>query len=397
MRVSLQVVRGRDVPQCIEFEAASLEDAHRQAMHLGYAVLSRPPGAVAQWIGARAESAGSRTDVTVFAEQLRDLLTAGLSVIEALVTLQRSAVPRQRAPLDALIQRLRAGERLSQALAAQAQYPSLLVALVRASELTSDLPQALTRYVEHEQRLAELRHRIASVAIYPLLLTGVGAAVLLFLLLYVMPRFARVFEGMGEALPWSARAMVWWSQWLQAHGGWLTLGAAAIGVGLVLLLASRERRGRALHRLLQWAPLRLRLRTYFLARWYRTTGMLVHGGIPLPEALSLSSTVLPAGLQAGGLATERALRDGFSPAQAHARAGMSTPVAEQLLQAGEGTGDVGAVLTRIAQFHEAEVARGLERGMRSLEPVVMVLIGIGVGAVVVLMYLPIFELASAIQ
>ena len=76
---------------------------------------------------------------------------------------------------------------------------------------------------------------------------------------------------------------------------------------------------------------------------------------------------------------------------------MVTPVAEQLMRAGERTGDLGNVLMRIAQFHDAEVARSLERGMRALEPLVMILIGVGVGTVVVLMYLPIFELASAIQ
>ena len=76
---------------------------------------------------------------------------------------------------------------------------------------------------------------------------------------------------------------------------------------------------------------------------------------------------------------------------------MATPVAEQLLLAGERSGDLGAVLSRIAHFHESEVSRSLERAMRALEPVVMVLIGLGVGVVVVLMYLPIFELASAIQ
>ena len=76
---------------------------------------------------------------------------------------------------------------------------------------------------------------------------------------------------------------------------------------------------------------------------------------------------------------------------------MATPVAEQLLLAGERTGDLGTVLSRIARFHEAEVSRSLERAMRALEPIVMVAVGVGVGVVVVLMYLPIFERASAIQ
>jgi general secretion pathway protein F len=399
MRVQLQVVRGRAAPQSIELDASTLDEARQQALGQGYAVLSlRPAQATLQhWLGAHQEHIVSSGDVAIFVEQLRDLLGAGLSVIEALATLQQAADARRRPPIDALIHRLRGGERLSQALAAQSQYPSLLIALVRASELTSDLPQALTRYIEHEQRVTELRHRIASVAIYPLLLTGVGGAVLLFLLLYVMPRFARVFEGMNEALPWSARAMVWWAQWLHAHGVWLAGAALVLGLGVIALVGSREWRGRALQRLLQWSPLRQRLRVYFLARWYRATGMLVQGGIPLPEAVGLSSSVLPIGMQSGGAATERALRDGLSPTQAHALAGMTTPVAEHLMRAGERTGDLGAVLMRIAHFHEAEVTRLLERGMRSLEPIVMVLIGVGVGTVVVLMYLPIFELASAIQ
>jgi general secretion pathway protein F len=399
MRVQLHVVRGRNAAQAIEFDAPSLDDARRQAQAQGYAVLSQhsAQSALARWWGAVDAVRLSRRDINIFVEQLRDLLAAGLSVIEALGALRQAAQDRRRALLDALIAHLRSGEQLSQALGAQPESPRLLVALVRASELTSDLPQALSRYLEHEQRLTELRQRITSVAIYPLLLTGVGGAVLLFLLLYVMPRFARVFEGMGETLPWSARAMVAWAQWLNAHGAWLALLAALLGVVLVVIAGSRELRARALRILLAWQPLRQRLRIYFLARWYRSTGLLVQGGIPLPEALSLSVSVLPAGLQSGAHATERALRDGLSPARAYALAAMSTPVGDQLMRAGERTGELGGVLTRMAQFHESEVAHLLERGMRSLEPVVMVLIGLGVGTVVVLMYLPIFELASAIQ
>jgi general secretion pathway protein F len=156
-------------------------------------------------------------------------------------------------------------------------------------------------------------------------------------------------------------------------------------------------RARAMQRLFEWRPLRRRLRTYFLARWYRATGMLVEGGIPLASSLALTQGLLPLGLRAGGDQVAQAVREGLSPARAHARGGMATPVAEQLLLAGERSGDLGGVLSRIAQFHEAEVSRSLERSMRALEPVVMVLIGLGVGVVVVLMYLPIFELASAIQ
>jgi general secretion pathway protein F len=397
MRIQLDVVQGRGMPERVVLDAPSVDAAREQLVRQGYAILSARRAGFGSWTLPGAGASSSRLDVPVFVEQLRDLLGAGLSVVEALTTLQAANREREHRVVDALLDRLRGGAPLSSALAAEPQFPALLVALVRASEWTSDLPRALSRFLEHEQRVRELRHRITSVAIYPTLLLGVGSAVMLFLLLYVVPRFARVFEGMTGTLPWSARAMVQWSHWLGGHGPLLLGLLAACGVGLVLALASPAIRARVLQVVLEWAPLRERLRTYFLARWFRATGMLVEGGIPLPEALTLANGLLPRGLQPGGVAVERALRDGLSPTEAHLRAGMATPVAEQLMRAGERTGDLGSVLTRIAQFHDAEVARSLERGMRALEPIVMVLIGVGVGTVVVLMYMPIFELASAIQ
>lgn len=389
---------GRGAPQVIELEAASATEAREQALRQGYSVLAVRAATIG-WAGLPALPLRGKSafDTLVFAEQLRDLLGAGLSVIEALDTLLHSASAGRQAVLGAVVVRLRAGERLSNALASQPAFPPLLVALVRASELTSDLPQALSRFVEHEQRVAEVRHRITSVAIYPLLVCGVGTAVLLFLMLYVMPRFARVFEGMTGDLPWSARVMVWWAQWLSAHGPMLLAVAVAGLVMMALAVTSAPMRNRTTQRLLAWAPLRHRLHTYFLSRWYRATGMLVEGGIPLPEALTMTRALLPTVLQAGGAAVEQAVRDGHSPVEAHVLAGMATPVAEQLIRAGERTGELGTVLTRVAQFHEAELTRSLERTMRALEPIVMVLVGLGVGVVVVLMYLPIFELAAAIQ
>lgn len=396
MRVQLTVAQGRSAPRQIELDAPSLAQAKAQALQQGYVVLaSRPLAMHSRWWQPPRRQASF--DVAVFIEQLRDLLTAGLSVIEALDALRRGTKGEQAAVIHRLEQQLREGKTLSDSLAADETFPSLLVALVRASELTSDLPQSLSRFLDHEQRVAELRHRLTSTAIYPALLMGVGGLVLLFLLFYVMPRFARVFEGMTGELPWSARAMVAWSQLLGGHGAWLVGLAFAAVAGMAASTASPAVRARGLQMLMAWAPLRERLRTYFLSRWYRATGMLVEGGIPLPQALQLANGLLPEALRASGAAVLQAVNQGLSPSAAHTKADMATPIAEQLMLAGERTGDLGGVLTRIAQFHDAEVSRSLERGMRALEPIVMVLIGVGVGVVVVLMYMPIFELASAIQ
>ena len=397
MRVQLNVALGKGMPRRIELEAASLAEARQQAVSQGYAVLScRPAGW--SWGALTAPGrAGKALDVAVFIEQLRDLLVAGLSVIESLDALRRGAKGASATAIERLERQLREGKTLSDALAADAVFPPLLVALVRASELTSDLPHTLSRFLEHEQRVTEVRHRLVSTAIYPLLLMGVGSLVLLFLLLYVMPRFARVFEGMTGELPWSARAMVAWSHVLTAQGGWWLGGFLVLALALAAALSSPTLRARLVKRVLAWGPLHERLTTYFLSRWYRATGMLVQGGIPLPQALSLSNGLLPASLRAGGQAVVQAVNDGLAPSAAHVRAGMATPIAEQLMLAGERTGDLGSVMVKVAHFHESEISRDLERAMRALEPIVMAAIGLGVGIVVVLMYLPIFELASAIQ
>lgn len=409
MRVQLSVVQGRGIPRVLELEAANIEAARKQAAVQGFTVLSAT-SAGWQWpgwgLGSRqrgigeqggTRSSGQRLDIPVFIEQLRDLLIAGLSLIEALDALRRGARGASVAVIERLERQLQEGRTLSDAFAADPLFPPLLVALVRASELTSDLPQTLSRFLEHELRVAEVRHRIVSTSIYPLLLMGVGTMVLLFLLFYVMPRFARVFEGMAGELPWSARAMLAWAQVLHAHGAWWLSGMAVLLLGVVGLLSSSAIRSRVFRRALAWRPLQERLHTYFLARWYRATGMLVQGGIPLPQSLHLANSLLPLAMQDSGRAVEQGVREGLSPSSAHVRAGMVTPVAEQLMLAGERTGDLGAVLSRIAHFHESEVSRNLERAMRTLEPIVMVLIGLGVGVVVVLMYMPIFELAAAIQ
>ena len=398
MRIRADVVQGRGVPQTIELDAATLDDGRRQALGMGYTVLScRPVGIRLRELLGQSLRRSPRIDIAVFIEQLRDLLIAGLSVIEALDALRRGAAGDTRNLIEQLERELQSGHTLSDALSRHTAFPALLVALVRSSELTSDLPQTLTRFLEHERRVAEVRHRLVSASIYPLLLMGVGSLVLLFLFFYVMPRFARVFEGMTGELPWSAQAMVAWARVLHQHSTVWLAGVVALVVLTAVAVGSRSIRTGVVRTVLSWAPLKARLNTYFLARWYRATGMLVTGGIPLPQALALSNPLLPPALQASGLQVEQGVRDGLTPSAAHARAGMTTPIAEQLLLAGERTGDLGSVLTRIAQFHESEVSRALERTMRALEPLVMVAIGLGVGIVVVLMYMPIFELASAIQ
>jgi general secretion pathway protein F len=139
------------------------------------------------------------------------------------------------------------------------------------------------------------------------------------------------------------------------------------------------------------------LRLFHMARLFRTVGMLLEGGIPLVSATAMSLSVLPLDLKNKALIALARMREGVKPSLALREQGLSSSVADQMLAVGERSGELGSMMSRIAAFYEADTTRKLERAMSVFEPVLMAFIGLGIGVVVILMYLPIFELAGSIQ
>lgn len=399
MQVALTVTRGRDTPSTLVIEAASVLEAEEKAKQKGYVVLAARQSAK-PWFPRQTVAStkpAKPTDLIIFLERLLSLLEAGLSLPESLNALQRGRTDQWSSVVGQLISGLNEGLPLSKVMEKNPLFPHLLVSLVRAAETTSNLPSALARYIDHAKRTALLRHQLTAIALYPLLVMVVGAVVVLFLLFHVMPRFAKVFEGIRGELPWSAKIMVAWANALHNHGPLLIAGLLGGFAMIVMAYLHTGTRAQAIAWITRMPSLAAHLHTYFLARWYRTTAMLIEGGIPFVEAIQLANHVLPSHMKSSGSALEAALREGISPAKAYSLAALSTPVAEQLIQAGERTGAVDVMLLRAADFHEAEVTRHIEKLMRVAEPLVMTLVGVGVGLIVILMYLPIFELASTIQ
>ena len=139
------------------------------------------------------------------------------------------------------------------------------------------------------------------------------------------------------------------------------------------------------------------LRTFELARFYRSLGMLLSGGIPIVSALGMVSGLLSVQLRSGAAATTEAIRRGETISAAFARGELTTPVAARLLRVGEKSGRMGEMMERIAVFHDEEMARWVDWFTRLFEPLLMVFIGLTIGLIVVLLYMPIFELAGSIQ
>lgn len=396
MHFEVKAVRaGKDVI-ALSFDAADLNDAAGQAAAQGYDVLSVK--ARQNWL-RWAQRGGARFSLMLFSQELRALLDAGLTQVEALETMvAKERHPQNRNILQRIIDDLYEGHALSHALQQFSKiFPPLYIATIHASEKTGDLDESLARYIDYQSRMDVVRKKIVSASIYPVLLLGAGALVTLFLMLYVVPRFSRIYEDLGTELPFFSRLLMQWGQLLETHRS-LAMGAIAGGVAGVAYLVTRPGFRQRVMRVLWRIPaVGERIRVYQLARFYRTLGMLLRGGIPVVTALEMVSGLLEPALRERLAQASDCIREGQPISYAMETYGLTTPVAQRLLRVGEHTGGMGEMTERIANFYDEEMARWVDWFTRLFEPLLMAVIGLVIGFIVIMMYFPIFELAGSIQ
>lgn len=396
MRFEARTLDAKQQVASLTLDALDMADAQAQIAAQQLALLSLKR--VQDWSSLRL---GSRNnfDLLLFAQELLALIAAGLSVIESLEALiERETHTESRAVLQRLIQSLKDGHKLSEAMARQNTiFPPLFVGVMQAAESTSDLPRALERYISYETRLLALRHKITSAAIYPAILMTVGGGVALFLLAYVVPRFASVYQGSGRPLPWASQLLLNWGQFASQYA--VALSVCAIVIVLVMALKLHKNLSRDnWWNLLAWLPgAHPRLQVLELSRLYLTLGMLLEGGIALPKAMQLCEAVLSKTLQARMQAARESVYFGNPLSTSLEAQQLSTSVALRLLRVGEQSGQLGVMLGRTAAFYDSETTRWIERFTKAFEPILMAVIGLVIGLIVILLYMPIFDLAGSLQ
>lgn len=346
-----------------------------------------------------ARTAVTRIDEEQFAHDLSLMLRSGLSLVEALRTLgeQGNGAATVRAVLGAL----QHGEPLSRAMQATGAFGVPLLACARASELTGDLGDSLQRFAANAARLRALRSRLVSACVYPALLVGVTFVVVLFLLVYVVPRFALVLDNAAQDIAPLSRLLIELGKTLHGVQGpiWAAL-ALALGAG-GWVVWRQARTGQLAAWLLQQTVrlpwMRPYLRSFGLSQLARSGAMLIRSGIPALKALGMCRELLAAGDREP---LDRALAGaatGTPLAQSLHGVGLLDTLTWRVLRVSESTGQLPAALDRVADVHEALLERGLERLGRLIEPILMLAIGTVVGGIVVLMYVPIFQMASSIR
>lgn len=335
----------------------------------------------------------------LFCQELSVLLESGLPLFEAIQTLaEKEESAATAAVLAGVLAALEQGQTFAQALQGQPQaFGRLFVASIEASQRTGQIPQALKQHAEYLAWLHGLRDKLVSAAIYPVILIVASLLVMAFLTIFVVPRFAQIYEDMGGELPFLSRLLL---QTGQAVGGQplvsLAVLAALIG-GAVWAWKLPATRALIADSLWKLPRIGERIRLMELAALYRTLGLLLQAGVTVVPALEAAAGLVSPSLRGALDRATQSVREGQRLSESLQAAGLTTPVSVRMIRTGEHSGELGGMLERAATFYDEELARFTEWVGKVVSPALMLVMGVLIGTIVVLMYLPIFQVAEQIQ
>jgi len=338
-------------------------------------------------------------DLVVFTLQLATLVKAGVPLLQGLATLaQHSPDPALRDILDHVAQRVKAGHALAESLGAHPDiFSPWYVGMVEAGEASGTLDVTLQRLADSLEQRLKLKHQVRAALTYPLVVLLVALSVLMVLVMWVIPMFGPLFTDFGTALPWPTALVLQVSAFLNDHM-LVILGLGAM-MGLVFRHVLRLDRAKLCQErvFLKMPLLGTMLLKTAVVQFSRTLSGLLKSGVPILESLSL------AGRTSGSLKMEQALREaqqsvgeGHTLADPLLMSGMFPPFVTEMVRVGESTGALDTTLEKVADLYEQEVNREILSLTALIEPFIIVVLGLGIGFIVVAMYLPIFSMASVI-
>jgi general secretion pathway protein F len=335
----------------------------------------------------------------LFCQELAVLLDAGIPLFEGLVTLREKESSAGVADvLSGLIEDLAQGQTLAQAMRRRPEaFSTLLIASIEASQRTGHTPEALRQHGAYLAWVGGMRDKLVSAMIYPAILISASFLVITFLTVFVVPRFAEIYEGMGGELPWLSGMLLKTGKAVGEHP-WLVIGGI-VALVAALMAASRSPvvRKAIAAQLWQMPVVGERLRLVELATLYRTLGLLLQAGVAVVAALEASSELVGPALKISLRGATLRVQEGARLSDSLAEFQLTTPVSLRMVRVGEHTGELGPMLERAATFYDEELARFTDWIGRVVSPVLMLIMGVLIGGIVVLMYLPIFQVAEQIQ
>jgi type IV pilus assembly protein PilC len=337
-----------------------------------------------------------QSQFVIFNQQFLTLIKAGLPILNSLeLLIKRQKDAYLRSLLENVRDRVKSGELLSAAFAGQGAFPKIYPTTLLAGEKSGNMEEVLGRYISFQRLALTFKKKLAVSLVYPALLVTVVLVMLVFLITYVVPEFAKLFENLNAKLPAITVLML-------AVGTNAQKYAPVFAIALVLLVVlvwrwkNTERGAEHIDRAILWLPLLGQIwLKYQVANFARMLSTLLSGGLPLVQALET----------AGESMSSRRILIGVSEAASRVREGrtlagsleeqkMFPDLSVEMIEVGESTGALPAMLNSVAEFYEEDVQTALGAAMALIEPLILIIMAVFVGGVLISLYMPIFTLGS---
>ena len=375
--------------------AQSEEEARQKLADRGYYVF-----AVRSQLDllARLTQGGGRKirldDFLIFNQQFHTLVRAGLPILRALDLLtERAGTARLRPILEDVRQRVRAGALLSEAMTAQGSFPPVYVTVIAAGERSGNLTGVLEQYISYLRTTTGFRSRLITALIYPAVLVAVALTVVSYLATYALPKFAELYKQLDVPLPTITRVMLEFALPLRQYFVAFVIILVAGAMGIFLWTRS-DRGAIAIDRLKPRIPVfgDIWIKSQ-VAQFVRTLSTLLGGGTPLVPALRTSAAAIGSRLIATSVehAADR-VKEGQSLHVSLAETRMIPGLALEMIEVGEASGALTAMLASVAEFYEEEVSTRLQRSLSWIPIVILVVMAVVVGFILISLYLPMFSL-----
>jgi len=393
-------------------EASNEEEASQKIKQQGYFVTKLTTTASGGGKGAKKKkkTGKSRKTFTIggvsqkmlctFTRQFSTLQDAGLPVLRSLRILERQMKPSvlKNALID-VVEDVESGATLSEAMGKHPKaFDRLYVNMVKAGEAGGALEVILQRLAEFKEKAQSLKRKIIGAMVYPSVVVFVAIAILTFIMVTIVPKFKKIFDEFGLSLPAATKTLIAVSTWMADY--WYVIPLFPIGIYLMFKLLRMTKAGNyALDRVTLWIPIVGQLcEKTIVARTMRTLGTLVSSGVPILEALAIVKET------ANNVVFERmfqrvleSIREGDTIADPLRESRLVDDMVVNMIEVGEETGDLDTMLYKISDFYDEEVDTLVKSLISLLEPIMIVFLGLVIGAIVISLFLPLIKLLEGLS
>jgi len=381
--------------------AQSMSEARQKLSDRGLFVYNVRPraGAIGQLFGRKRQKSVDGNDFLVFNQQFNTLIKAGIPILRALDLLsERAAAEKLRPVLGEVRRQVREGTNLSEALEAQGVFPKVYTVSVLAGEKSGNLSGVLEYYIAYQKITTGFRKKLISTLIYPIILVCSAIGIVTYLVTYVIPKFAGLYNDLNINLPAATRLLLAITVTYRPY----LIGTVILTAFLIAALfawSQTSQGGMTFERIRMRLPIIGQTLTKFqFAQFCRTLSTLLAGGTPLVQAMETAGGAIKSRLVSGAIASGAQLvREGQSLHSSLSSTGLVPDLALEMIEVGEASGSLSAMLASVAEFYEDDVNTQLANLVALIEPAILVFMAVLIAFILVALYLPMFSLSAGGQ